>query len=48
MHDALILRGRFDRKARYSLRLHIGLRPRVGWTVEFPDWVCWQGAKKGR
>lgn len=31
-----------------SLRPHIGLRPRVGWTVEFPDWVCWKGAKKGR
>lgn len=31
-----------------SLPLHIGLRRRVGWTVEFPDWVCWKGAKKGR
>lgn len=46
--EVLAMCRRFDRKARYSLPLRTGLRPRGGWALEFPDWICWKGAKKGK
>ena len=46
--EVVVAKRKFDAQAMYHVPLRVGRRPPGGGAVAFPDWMNWQGKRRGK